>query len=375
MRFTWLAPTLGIFLLSACDQASESDQANAPPPPAPQVGVSEVKLTDLSPSEDFIGRIEAVDEVQLRARVEGFLMERNFEEGAAVSEGDVLFRIEPDVYRTEVARLEATITGDIAQVDLAALERDRQEKLVQREVTAQSALDEAIAQEAADNATLDQNRALLQRAELDLSYTEIIAPFDGTIGRAAYSEGELVGPQSEPLATLVRLDPVYARVNISVRQLLEFQAREEDENSYQPLLELADGSMYETPGEWAFAEPEVDPATDTVAIRALFPNPNGVLLPGAFVTLKAQRTETVSSLVVPQGAVQDDQAGSFVMVISDDNTAQMRRVQLGDQVDADWIVNEGLEEGDVVIVQGLQKIRPGAVVDAVPAETGDELEG
>ena len=293
--------------VSACDQVEQTVPAT---PPAPVVGVIEAATIEVSPGIEHIGRIEAVDDVDLRARVEGFLLERTFEEGSDVDEGTVLFRIEPDTYKTEIDRIKATAAGTQAELDLAIIERERRRTLVERDVNAQATLDEAIAQEAAARAQLDQNFASLERAELDLSYTEVRAPFDGTIGRAGYSEGDFVGPQSEPLATLVRMDPVFARINVSMRELLRIQD-EADEGDYLPYLRLADGSEYPLSGQWSFVEPKVDPRTDTVAVRATFENPDRRLLPGAFVALIARRTEPVKAVAVPQGAIQEDQAGRF----------------------------------------------------------------
>jgi membrane fusion protein (multidrug efflux system) len=204
----------------------------------------------------------------------------------------------------------------------------------------------------------------LRQAEIDLSYTEIRAPFAGQIGRASFAEGAVVGPASESLGRLVRLDPIFVAVPVTDRQMLEVRQAQSSETEFEPFLRLADGSMLETPGRWAFFDPQVNATTSTITVRATFDNPDGLLLPGQFVTVVVRAAEPEAALVIPQIAVQRDQSGEFVLVVDEANRVQETRVKLGDRVDTDWVVEGGLEEGQNVIVEGLQKVRPGVLVQA-----------
>jgi membrane fusion protein (multidrug efflux system) len=359
-----LAAALLVLSVAACD---DGQQAGTGAAPAPSVVVTAVVRKDVTPSRSFVGRVEAIESVELRARVDGFLEQRAFTEGRDVVAGDLLFVIEQAPYQAEVERRMADLVSAEATLKNAKLSADRARKLVKRGNISQAKVDEAEAEETRGQAGVLQAKAALRQAELDLGYTTIKAPIDGRIGRAAYSVGNLVGSTSEPLATIVGLDPIYVQFAVSDRDLLDARREGLGERTalFTPHLVLGDGQRFEHDGRLAFIDNTVDQQTDTVLVRAEFPNSGRVLLPDQFVTVVIERTDPVVALVIPQAAIQEDQNGRFVLVLDGANKVQVRRVKMGAQEGADWIVEEGVEEGEQVVVEGLQKVRPGIAVNPV----------
>ncbi|MEM8949099.1 MAG: efflux RND transporter periplasmic adaptor subunit [Pseudomonadota bacterium] len=335
--------------------------------PAPSVVVAPIESMDVTPSFSFVGRVQAVDRVDLRARVQGYVEERHFREGGEVKAGDLLFTLEKAPYQVVVDQREADLAGAEATLKEATAELARKQDLVGRGVLSAAELDTASAQEATANANVLQAKAALREAELDLSYTDIKSPIDGRIGEARYSVGNLVGTSSEPLATVTSIDPIYITIAISEKRLIDARREGVDiENPpVAPHLTLSDGSRYEHDGNFDFLGTEVNQSTDTVQARAVFPNPERILLPGQFVSVVVRQKETETALVVPQIAVQEDQQGYFALVVNDANQVEIRRIVVGDQVDCVWVLEDGLAEGDQVIVQGLQKVRPEMTVNPV----------
>ncbi len=348
------------FGLAACDQADETTATAAPPPPG--VGVAPVVRKAVTPELQFVGRVEAIDAVDLEARVTGFLAGRFFEEGATVEAGDLLFRIEPGPYTAAVAARRAELARTEATLLNATQQRQRMEPLVARDAQPQARLDELIAAEGEARANRDGAEAALDRALIDLDYTEIKAPFHGRIGRAAFAEGAVVGPASGPLARLVKLHPIFVTIPVTDRAMLAIRRTEDAAEQFLPYLRLGDGTTIDEPGRFVFFDPQVDTTTDTVRVRAEFENTNELLLPGQFVTVHIRATEPELQLVIPQTAVQQDQAGQMVLTLDENNVVQVTRVTMGERVDTDWVVQGGLEEGQTVIVEGLQRARPGTTV-------------
>ena len=341
------------------------------PADAPRVLVASVERREVTPSFVYVGRVEAAETVDLVARVEGFLERRAFREGSDVEPGDLLFLIEQAPYRIAVEQREADLAGAQATLDNAKGDFERKQSLVERKTLAPSALDEARAALGAARASVQQAQAALRRARLDLSYTEVTSPIAGRAGRAAFSAGAFVRPNGGVLATVTSLDPVHVTIAVPERDLIEArrQGIDLDDPPVAPSLRLSDGSDYEHTGDFDFLAPAVDRATDTVLARAVFPNPDGVLVPGQFVTVIVREKQPLSTLVVPQAAVQRDRQGRFVLVVDRADRVEVRRVTLGDRAGTAWAVSDGLAEGERVIVQGLQKVRPDMAVH--PVESRD----
>jgi membrane fusion protein (multidrug efflux system) len=313
----------------------------------------------------------AVDKVELRARVQGFLKERKFSEGQQVGVGDLLFLIEPDQYEAQVQQRQADVTKAEADAKNADAQLARGEELLKSKNISQAQVDELRAAAGIAEAGIAQAEAALAAAELDLGYTRVTAPVAGRIGLATYTLGNLVGPSSGALATIVSRDPIYVQFPLTQRELLEAKrdvtAKGGDPRTVVVRVRLPDGSLYDQPGHLNFVDVTTDPGTDTVTLRAELPNPDGILVDGQYVGVTVQAGDPQSAILVPQSALQLDQQGVFVMVVDAQSKAQVRRIQTGREVGPDIAVTQGLEEGDLVITEGVQKVRPGQVVSATPA--------
>ena len=357
--------------IAACDNGAKQ-QAAAPQPPA--ITVMRVASKPLAPMLSFTGRIEAIDRVDLLARVAGYIEKRSFEEGAEVRQGDLLFVIEKAPYQAEVNRIKAGIAGAQAALTRANLDLGRQEQLAQREVASQARLDTARSQQGQSQADVLQQKAALEKAELDLSYTEIRAPVPGRIGRARFSVGSYVSASSGTLATLVRQDPMYVTFPVSQRELLAVRQRANatgaDPRAVKITLRLADGSMYRHVGAFSFLDVQVSATTDTVAVRAALPNPDRLLIDGQIVGVVVELGEPTMTLVIPQQALQVDQTGPFVLVVDKEEKVEVRRVQLAAAREGEVAVTGGLQEGERVITEGIQKVRPRQVVQASESGKG-----
>lgn len=356
-----------VALVAACDEGSEQ-AAPAPQAPPPSVSVVPVGREAVSPAATFTGRVEAVDQVDLRARVEGFLEQRLFTEGQEVKAGDLLFTIEKAQYEAAVAQAQGNVARAQTAYDNAQLQLDRADQLARNRNIPEATRDDRRAERDAARAELTAARAALQVELLELSYTEIRTPIAGRIGLSAFSVGNLVNPASGVLATVVSQDPIYVTFPVSSRQLLEVReqaARQQsDASRYQVKVRLPDGSTYDQTGTVDFVGVRVDPSTDTVTIRAAFANPRRLLVDGALVGVIVQETEPQQALVVPQAAVLTDQGGSYVLVVDGQSRVEQRRVEMGQVAGVNATVQSGLQEGERVVTDGLLKVRPGQTVQA-----------
>jgi membrane fusion protein, multidrug efflux system len=339
---------------------------SAPPPPA--VSVTPVVSRQVTETVDYIGRITAIEKVDIVARVPGFIEERNFTEGQEVKTGDLLFRIEQATYKAAVDQARATLAKAKATEVNAKLQFERGKELVRNQNIPQATVDQRAADEAAAHAGVMEAQAALEQAEINLGYTEIRSPIDGRIGLAIFTKGNLVQPSSGRLATIVSQDPVYVIFPISQRNLLDYyRRRPDDADKSAPVtvrIKLPNGTVYPHPGVANFLDVQVDPTTDTVAVRATVPNPEHLLIPGGVVSVSVERGAPKSALTVPQSAVLLDQAGRYVLVVDADKKVEQRRVTTGAEQGRNIVVTEGLKEGEQVIVEGIQKVRPGQVVTA-----------
>jgi membrane fusion protein (multidrug efflux system) len=335
--------------------------------PPPAVSVAPVASRQVTETGDYIGRVTPIDKVDIVARVPGFIEERNFTEGQQVKKGDLLFRIEQATYKAAVEQARAALAKAKATEVNAKLQLERGKELVRNSNIPQATVDQRAADQAAAEAGVMEAQAQLDQAEINLGYTEIRSPIDGRIGLATFTVGNLVQPSSGRLATIVSQDPIYAIFQVSQRNVLEYKRRvaESDSNKYLTIhIRLPDGSIYPHPGLINFLDVQVDTSTDTVAVRARVPNPDGVLIAGGVVGVTLERGAPRSALLIPQSAVLLDQAGRYVLLVDAAKKVEQRRVTLGVEQGRNVVVTDGLKEGELVIVEGIQKVRPGQVVTA-----------
>jgi len=348
-------------------------------PPRPGVGspplvtVAPVTLQDVNPPAEYVGHVEAIQVVDLRARVEGFLEQVNFREGNFVQAGDLLYVIEQDLYQAKVDADRAGVAQARAALTKATQYLKRVQTVRSGGVSATD-IDNAVAEELRARAQLQEARATLERSELDLGYTTVKAPISGRIGRTAFTRGNLVGPTSGPLARIVQLNPIRVVYSISENDLSSIQAALKDADRRRrnrilvPRIRLADDKVYKSSGKVDFVNNEVDARTGTIAVRAVFDNPDGLLLPGQYVTVLVSKRKPKVMPVVPQSAVQEDREGPYVLVVDNKNRVVQRRIKTGPFVGSNWAVESGLAKGEMIIVQGVQKVRPGQRVKATTTE-------
>ena len=342
--------------------------AQSVPPPA--VSVSPVASRTVTETGGFVGRIVAIDKVDIVARVAGFIEERNFTEGQLVKSGDLLFRIEQDTYKAAVDQQSANLAKAKATEVNTNLQLQRSQALVKNQNVPQATVDQNEATEEAAKADILQAQALLEQAQINLGYTEIRSPINGRIGLANFTKGNLVGPSSGTLATIVSLDPIYVTFPASEADVIAYRQRvaaSADKNPHVTIhIKLPDGTIYSHAGQTNFLDVQVSPDTDTVIVRAQLPNPNGILIAGGIVGVTVERGGAAASLVIPQSAVQLDQAGRYVLVVDDAKKVELRRITTGSDQGRDVVVSSGLKEGELVIVEGIQKVHPGQIVTPTP---------
>jgi len=343
----------------------------APPgQPPPAVVVTKVPVENVAPEHSFIGHVQAIKTVQLMARVTAFLQAENFTEGGLVKKNQVLFQLEKAPFEAAVHAAQAQLQKAQANYAQAQVAFARAEKLNTQGFEAQSNLDQARATRDADAADVEAAKANLATAAINLSYTTITAPIAGRIGASTYDVGALVTPGSKPLATINQMDPIRVAFAVPDRDLLSVQqnAKQGARQIAQQLtvsLQLANNTAYGHQGKISFIDNAVDPTTGTVTVWADFPNPQGLLVPGAFATAEVRRATPEEKPLLPVAAAQTDQKGSYVLVVGPDNKVKQQQVKLGRQVAQNFIVEQGLSGGEQVIVQGVQKVHPGEVVKPV----------
>ncbi|XEN32714.1 membrane fusion protein, multidrug efflux system [Ensifer sp. WSM1721] len=364
-----LAASLATVIFLAGCQKNEEQQAAPAFPPA-QVAVYTTTAAPLPITNELPGRITPTRIAEVRPRVSGIVVERVFEQGSMVKEGDVLYRIDPAPFQVKVDSAEATLKRALAVRDQARQTADRQSRLKEAQVAAVQQYDDAIATLAQAEAEVGIAEAGLAEAKLNLQYANVTAPISGRIGRALITEGALVSTNgTENLATIQQLDPIYADFTQSATDLIRLRRALEDgqlmsaKDEAEVQLILDDGTPYALKGKLLFSEAAVDETTGQVTLRGEFPNPNNDLLPGMYVRVQIQQGLEKDAITVPQQAVQRNNAGqSQVYVVSADNKVEFRNVTLGRTVGERWQVTSGLKAGEKVIIEGFQKVGPGAPV-------------
>jgi membrane fusion protein, multidrug efflux system len=362
-----------LLALSGCQSSDQADQPHAAPPP-PKVGVIELQANDVVLSTEVSGRTSPYLIAEVRPQVSGIVRERLFEEGSQVAAGQVLYQIDPSVYEAALDSAKATQARDEAQAQIAQLKVRRYANLIKKQAVSQEDYDEVQAQLKQALATVAMDKAAVASAEIDLAYTRVTSPIAGRIGRSSVTQGALVtANQAAQLATVQRLDPIYVDLNQSSTELLRLKRSLSDgrlkalDSTANVELILEDGSRYAQRGRLQFSEVSVDRQTGTVLLRAVFPNPDHELLPGMYVRAVLHEGIREQAILAPQRAVSRDAKGkTTALVLNAENTVESRELTINRAVGNDWLVDSGLRAGDRLIVDGLQKIKPGASAEAVP---------
>jgi membrane fusion protein (multidrug efflux system) len=360
-----------------------SPRAEAQPAPGgpPAVGVVRAQRQQITETDEFVGRVQAINHVALVARVTAFLEKRQFVEGAEVKLGDLLYQLEQPPFQAQVDAGKANVDQLTAQHRNAQLTLERQQSLLKTPAGQQSNVDLALANERALAAQIAGAQAQLRTAEINLGYTEIRAPVDGKISATAVTEGNVVSPTTGTLANIVSQDPIYALFPVSVRAALDLRNRYAQKGGFNAVLiklRLPDGTIYGQDGKLEYVSPTIAEQTDTIMLRGVIPNPvfpgmqandpgSRPLVDGEFVTVLLEGVQPVAVLAIPRAAVLSDQQGDYVYVVDAQNKAQIRRIQQGQSTPSTAVVTNGLQEGELVIAEGLQRVRPGEIVSPAPA--------
>lgn len=362
---------LGLLLgLAGCGGKSPANDSKAPP----EAGFVVLRAQSVPLTLTLPARTTAFETSEVRPQVSGIIRARLFTEGALVKEGELLYRIDPRIYESAAGQARADLASAIATRDAARTRAERLAELAKSGVVAKQDLLDAQAQGDAAAAAAERAKAALDAAQLNLGFTEIRAPIGGRIGRSMVTTGALVSSgQAEPLTTIQRLDPIFVDIQQSSTALLSFRRQLSGGDlaraSAEVSLILEDGSRYPRNGVLQFAESVVDPATGTVTVRARFPNPDGLLLPGMYVRAEFAPIEARAAILAPQQGISRDVKGNATaVVVGADDKAELRQVVAERTVGDQWLVSSGLKEGDKLVIEGLGKIKPGQAVRPVAIE-------
>ncbi len=352
-------------ILAGCQDAAE-----VPAPPPPAVEVTDVTLAPVASEFEFVTRTRASEDTDIRARVTGNLIERNFAEGQVVEAGSLMFRIDPRPYQAALNVARAELSQAQAAVEVADRNLKRGVELEPNGFISAAEMDQLRGQFDGAVAAREAAAAAVEKAEIDLDFTEIRAPFTGTAGRSELSIGDLADPSAGPLVTLVQLDPMLADFDVNEQALAENMRLNQERLAqglepyvFIPRLRLVTGDTYAYPGEIDYASNRINPSTGTVTVTARFPNPDGLLIPGQFARIVVQRGDEEMLLMIPQQSVLADMQGRYVYVVDDSDVVVRRNVSLGRRQGVNWTVESGIDEGERVIVNGIQKVRPGMQVE------------
>lgn len=368
---------LGLLSLAACGKGKEQGQQQMP---TPEVGVIRAQPQSTPLTKDLVGRVSAFRSADVRARVSGVLLKRVYQEGTDVKQGQVLFEIDPSVYQANLASAQGNLASAQATYENYHKAADRFRKLRPQGFVSQSDLDLAEANERSSSAAVQQAKAAVETARINLGFTRVTSPIDGRAGQQQVTEGAIVGngtadsgSNATLLTTVDQLDPLYVNFTVSSTDLDRLRAAQtagkvvlSDQNKTTVQVILPDGSKYDQVGTLDFSGATVDPTTGAVNLRAQLPNPNHRLLPGTYVTISANLGEQQSVFLVPQAAILRDVGGAYALVVGQDGKVVRKNVTADNMRAGNWIVTNGLSAGDQVIVSGLQTVQPGAPAKASP---------
>jgi membrane fusion protein, multidrug efflux system len=372
-----LGGTIGFASIVLATSALAQPIPSGPPP----VGVITVERRPMTDSYEFNGRIQAINSVNIVARVTAFLEKQLFAEGTDVKKGDLIYVLERPPYQAAVDVQTAAVAQANAQLENGNIELWRKQQLVEKNSGTQQAVDAALATQRVEKAQLQAAQAQLTTAQINLDYTEIRSPIDGRIGRTSVTIGNVVGPASGTLTTVVSQDPMYVAFPVSTRRAIELREEYSKSGGFEAVkvrLRLPDGRIYGQTGKVDFVNNAIAQDTDTVIVRGVIPNPvlgsqtaGGVnlreLIADEFVTVVLESVKAKEVIAVPRAAILSDQEGSYVYVVDDQNIARQRRVRLGQLTPETAGIADGLKEGERIIVEGVQRARPNAPVTPVPA--------
>lgn len=359
-----LIAVLPLALLAGCDS-----EPQAVAQVKPSVKVLEVTMKAITPSEEFVGRTEATQDIKIKSKVRGNLLKTYFEEGSMVAKGDLLFEIDPEQYEAAVKASKALVAQSTAAYETAVRNFKRGEGLIEDNYISQADYDNLLSNKLQNAAALQSANAELDNAKLELGYTKIHSPFSGRIGRAEVFVGDLIIPDQTELVNLVQVEPMWVNFQLPERVIISAQrAAQLAEHDYSiedlPVkLRFPDGSEFDETGTIDFIDNRVDATTGTLAVRAKFANSNHVVVPGLYVTAIIEAPTVQEVMLIPQRAVQEDQQGRYVLTVDSDKVVKRKNVVLGKRYGVDWELEQGLEKGELVITEGLQKARVGAEVD------------
>ena len=361
----------GTILIALLALAGCGKKAPPPPPPA-DVLVTEVKQRDVPIYNEYVGQLDASVNATIQARVQGYLVSQNYQEGQLVKKDDVLFQIDRRPFAAALAQTKAAYLQADAAAKQAEMNAQRATDLFQRKVSSEQERDNAVQSAVAARAQAEAQQAAVEQAQLNLDYTTIRAPVDGIAGLVRVQVGDLISAGTT-LTTVTKVDPVKAYFTVSEQRFSEYSRRYADpqvriahEKELRFELILADGTTYPHTGEWFAADNQVDIRTGSIRIAASFPNPGNILRPGQFARIRVLSEVKPNALLVPQRAVIELQGTTQVVAIGTDNKAHIQPVKMGRRIDHEWIVEDGLKAGDRIVVEGVQKAREGAPVNPKP---------
>jgi membrane fusion protein (multidrug efflux system) len=354
-----------MLILVGCQKPPE--QSGMPPNFVLPVTMVEATPLSVPISAEAVGQTEGAKEVEIRPRVGGILLKRKYNEGSAIKAGQTLFTIDPEPYKIALNQARAQYNQSLARAEQAKREKKRLEGLIESQSISQREFDNATSDESISAAALAQSQANLRQAELNLSYTNVTAPVDGISGRFQFSEGALISANTSLLTTLAQVNPIWVRFSFSDNELKQLGGALNEKNIQEVSIILPDGNEYPKKGKINFAASEINPSLGTQELRATFENNERQILPGQFVRVRVNIGKKDGVFLLPQLAVLNSDQGKFVFVVNEKSQATPRPVVTGQWKGKDWVILNGLQPGDKVIIDNLIKVRPGMPVTSMPS--------